>query len=226
WDVSSTEVVRSVLPGGSLHEDFLVWLDRAADFMESLGEVPVIFRPWHENIGSWFWWGGRLCSEEEYKALYRLTWSRLTVDRGLRNIIWCYSPNGPVTPEEYMSRYPGDDVVDILGTDYYERIGDETLDEASKRFSGQMKEMLGTLTGLSTEHGKLMCLSETGLEGQVDPRWWSDALYPALHGSPVCYVLTWRNAHDKPGHFYAPWKGSGNEEDFKQFTEKNDIVLL
>lgn len=226
WDVSSDEVVRSVLEGGPLHEEFLVWLDRAAEFIASLGDVPVIFRPWHENLGSWFWWGGKLCSEEEYKALFRLTWSRLTQEKGLENILWCYSPNGPISADDYLSRYPGDDIVDILGTDIYEYVGPDGLEEAGNRYVSQVRDMLAVLESMASEHGKLMCLSETGLEGIPDSGWWCERLYSAVDGFPVSYMLTWRNAHDKPGHFYAPWKGSGNEEDFIRFTEKKDIVLL
>ena len=226
WDVSSAEVVKSILEDGPLHEEFLVWLDRAADFIAGLGDIPVIFRPWHENLGSWFWWGGKLCSEEEYKALFRLTWSRLSLDKGLDNILWCYSPNGPVSADDYLSRYPGDDIVDILGTDIYEYVGASGLDEAGERYVSQVRDLLATLETISAEHGKLMCLSETGLEGIPDPQWWCGRLYSAVEGFPVSYMLTWRNAHDKPGHFYAPWKGFQNEEDFRQFTEKKDIVLL
>lgn len=226
WDVSSDEVVKSVLEGGPLHEKFMVWLDRAADFIASLGDAPVIFRPWHENLGSWFWWGGKLCSEEEYKALFRLTWSRLSQDKGLDNILWCYSPNGPISADDYLSRYPGDDVVDILGTDIYEYVGPDGLGEAGSRYVSQVRDMLAVLQAISNEHSKLMCLSETGLEGIPDSGWWCDRLYRAVEGFPVSYMLTWRNAHDKPGHFYAPWKGSGNEDDFIRFTEKKDIVLL
>ena len=89
-----------------------------------------------------------------------------------------------------------------------------------------LKEMLTTLTAISKEHVKLMCLSETGLEGIPDPHWWTERLYPAIQGFPICYLLTWRNAHDRPGHFYGPWKGFENEEDFKLFSEKKEIVLL
>jgi mannan endo-1,4-beta-mannosidase len=227
WDISSDEVVWSILPGGEKHAEFSQWLKRAADFIESLGGIPVVFRPWHENIGSWFWWGWRLCSAREYQALYRMTWSYFTHDRGLDNIVWCYSPNGPISSVDYLSRYPGDDCVDILGTDIYEYVGEnEGLDSAGARFGKQVQEMLGALKPVAEAHGKLFCLSETGLESLTDPQWWSGVLYPAIEGSGICYVLTWRNAHDRPGHFYAPWKGFENEEDFRQFAAKDDIVLL
>ena len=85
WDVSDSTVVRSVLPGGTNHEKFITWLDRAADYMNSIRtadgtKVPVLFRPWHEHTGSWFWWGQKLCSTEEYKALWSMTYNRMNVD--------------------------------------------------------------------------------------------------------------------------------------------------
>ena len=226
WDISSDEVVYSILEGGEKHEVFMEWLSRAADFLAGLGDVSVVFRPWHEHMGSWFWWGWRLCSASEYKALFQLTHDYFVQERGLTNLIWCFSPNGPITREDYLSRYPGDDYVDMLGTDIYEYPGSDPLDVAAARYQGQVREMLATLKDLAAERGKFFCLSETGLEGLVDPHWWSDVLYPAVSGSGASYVLTWRNAHDMPGHFYAPWKGFAHEEDFKQFSNKEDIVLL
>lgn len=225
WDISSDQVVASVLEGGEKHEEFLVWLDRLAEFLNSLNGAPVIFRPWHENIGSWFWWGGNLCSADQYKALYRLTKERLEA-KEVKNLLWCYSPNGPISAEDYLSRYPGDELVDILGTDIYEYVGQDGLEAAGERYVTQVRQMLSTLEAISKERGKLMCLSETGLEGLVDPTWWTERLYPAIKGFPITYVLTWRNAHDKPGHFYGPWKGFENEDDFKTFSEKEDIVML
>lgn len=227
WDISSDQVVKAILPGGEKHSEFQVWLERAAAFFASLGDAPVIFRPWHENLGSWFWWGGKLCTAEEYIALYRYTWTFLTKEKGLKNLLWCYSPNGPVSAELFLSRYPGDEYVDLLGTDIYEYPGTgESLRAAGERYAGEVRAMLATLQTLGAAHGKLICLSETGFEGLPDPQWWTGVLYPAIQGSGICYVLTWRNAHDKPGHFYAPWKGFENENDFKQFAEKEDIILL
>jgi mannan endo-1,4-beta-mannosidase len=228
WDVSSNEVVKSILPGGEKKAEFMLWLQRAADFIESLGpDVAVIFRPWHENIGSWFWWGGRLCTAQEYIELYRHTWLYFTKERGLTNILWCYSPNGPLKPEDYMSRYPGDEFVDILGTDIYEFVApNEALEDAGDRFYEQVEDMLTTLAAISYEHDKLMCLSETGLESIPDTTWWTEYLYPSIEGYPISYVLTWRNAHDQPKHFYAAWPGFEGADDFKAFSELDKIVFL
>ena len=149
-----------------------------------------------------------------------------TKERGLTNILWCYSPNGPIAPEDYMSRYPGDEFVDILGTDIYEYPGSDSLEEAGVRFGTQVKEMMNSLAALSLEHQKLLCFSETGLEGLGDPAWWTGTLLPAIEKYPVSYVLTWRNAWDKPGHFYAAWDGFEYAEDMKAFSEKDNIVFL
>lgn len=113
WDVSDPGTVRSVLPGGRNHAKFLGWVDLAADFLNSLSTndgttVPVLFRPWHEHTGSWFWWGQRLCSTAEYEALWKMTVERMR-DRGVR-MLTVYSPNPCVTGLEYLERYPGDRV--------------------------------------------------------------------------------------------------------------------
>lgn len=57
WDVSDSTVVKSVLPGGKQHAKFIGWLDKIADYLNSIRtpegiKVPVIFRPWHEHTGS------------------------------------------------------------------------------------------------------------------------------------------------------------------------------
>ena len=82
WDVSDTTVVNSILNDSALHEKFVGWLDKVAEFLNSVqredgSKVEVIFRPWHEHTGSWFWWGQKLCTADEYKALWRLTADRL-----------------------------------------------------------------------------------------------------------------------------------------------------
>ena len=227
WDVSSDQVVKSLLEGGELHDLFMdTWLPRLGDFLESLEGTPVIFRPWHENSASWFWWGSRLCTEQEYKDLYRTTWTYLVKDRGLTDLLWCYSPNSGCSPDEYMARYPGDDVIDLLGLDHYAFIGPDGFGPAADRFTAELTRSLSFLYAFSVGHNKMMCLSETGLEGIPDPKWWTEVLYPAVKGFPVAYLLTWRNACDKPTHFYAAWEGFENAPDFKAFSGLEGIVFL
>lgn len=55
-------MVRHILPGGSYHATFKADLKIIADFAHNAkgddGElIPIIFRPWHEFDGNWFWWG-------------------------------------------------------------------------------------------------------------------------------------------------------------------------
>ena len=226
WDVSSNQVVKSILPEGENHAEFMVWLQRAADFLESLGDVSVIFRPWHEHTGSWFWWGRDHCSVEEYVALFRMTHDYLAVERGMDNIVWCYSPGHGADEAMYLERWPGDDVVDLLGLDCYTYLGPEGIEAATAVYRAQVGAALDYMTRLGEEKGKLICLSETGLEGIPDPHWWMQTLYPTIQGAPIAYVLTWRNACDKPGHFYGPWKGFAHEEDFRQFAASEKIELL
>ena len=125
-----------------------------------------------------------------------------------------------------MSRYPGDEFIDILGLDHYEFVGSGSLEDAGVFFTEELKRCLTFLNALATDHHKLMCLSETGLEGLPDLNWWTGVLYPAIREFPIAYVLTWRNAWDKPGHFYAAWDGFAGAPDFRAFSELDDVVFL
>ena len=232
WDVSSTETVASVLEGGEKHDLFMEWLGRAADFLASLEDadgrpVPVVFRPWHEHTGSWFWWGKRLCTVAEYTALWRMTHDYLTAERGLSHLVWAYSPGGGIDRTEYMERYPGDAYADVLGTDIYEYVSEgESWASANGRFIAQVGTALDFMTELGRELGKPIALTETGLEGIPYPEWWTQVLLPALGEHPVCYVLTWRNAWDQETHFYGPFPGAACEEDFRRFAGSDRISLL
>lgn len=232
WDTGSREAVASVLEGGENHGMFMEWLQTLGDFFDSLRDsegrpIPFIFRPWHENTGSWFWWGQDLCTREEYLALWRLTSDYMENERGFDNIVWCYSPNIGVDAAGYMERYPGDDIIDLLGLDAYTRKTEEDgIAEACEEFRRHLKGSLEFLAVLGKEHGKIITLSETGLESLASPTWWTESLYPAIKEYPIAYVLTWRNACDKPEHFFSPWKGFSHEDDFKEFTAREQIVLL
>ena len=225
WDVTSDQVVASILPGGEKHEYFMTWLSNAADLMESIktadGQaVPLVWRPWHEHTGSWFWWGQNLCTTEQYKALWQMTYDYMVNDRGLTNLVWAYSPGaGGLDAALFEERYPGDEIVDMVGFDCY-----QYGDNAS--YVSDMKAALEITGKFANDHGKLMAVTETGYEGIKDAKWWTSVLYEAVKDYPVSYVLTWRNACDQPTHFYAPYPGHESAEDFKAFAALEDIMFL
>lgn len=224
WDVSSKEVVASILPGGQKHGEFVKWMDRAADWILSLKDadgkqIPVIWRPWHEHSGSWFWWGRDLCTAEEYNALWRMNRDHFLA-RGLDGLVWAISPNYMDDHfEQWEVRYPGDDCVDVVGLDCY-------ASRDRERYLHQMKSGLGSLQRFCEAHGKILAVTETGLEGLPDPQWWTGTLAPAIRDFPVSYVLTWRNASDRETHFYAPFPGQASAADFTAWTADNPNSVL
>ena len=225
------QTVASVLEGGENHEIFLTWIDRVADFLNSLQtsygvKVPVLFRPWHEHTGSWFWWGQNLCSAEQYKALWVLTEKRLKED-GVTNALFAYSPGSEYWEHEemYLERYPGDEYIDVIGFDHYctAQEGD-TL--GLKKYTEQLEILLTTLCCVAEKHGKVPAITETGYESVKCDNWWTAYLQPAGDKFPIAYVLTWRNAHDKPGHLYAPYPGQQSAEDFVAFYNADKTLFV
>ena len=223
--------VAAVLEGGEKHEMFLGWLDKIADFINSLEtpygiKVPVVFRPWHEHTGSWFWWGQKLCSTEQYKALWQMTAERLK-DKGVINALLAYSPGTEPDgdADKYLERYPGDEIIDVLGLDSYCFAPEaDTLQIAD--YTQKLDKNLGMIEKVAKEHGKAMALTETGYEGIKTENWWTETLAPVLAKHPVSYVLVWRNARERPSHHYAPYPGHLSSSDFVKFYNLNETLFL
>lgn len=227
WDISDHGVVDAILEGGTRSELFREWLRRAGDFLESLRTsdgtpVPVIFRPWHEHTGSWFWWGDAFRTPDRYKQLWHMTIDYLRSERGLDNLVTAYSPGSGIDREKYMETYPGDDCVDLLGIDIYHMNAEQGLRE----YRDGLDLSLGLLEDLGRELGKPVAVTETGAESVPMERWWTDVLYESLKESRVSYVLVWRNAWDRPDHFYAPYPGQLSAENFTEFRSLPGTVFL
>ncbi|HBZ21797.1 MAG TPA: hypothetical protein DEO60_11770 [Bacteroidales bacterium] len=190
WDVSSKEVVASILPGGKNHEMFNGWLERLATFFIGLKDddgtpIPFIFRPYHEHSGSFFWWGTDICTDKEYSDLWRYTVNFLRDKKNIHNILYAYNTDRITTLEQYMRGYPGDDVIDMLSLDMYDR---------GEKFGGELDNALNFVTKTAIGKNKLTALSETGgRRGMSD--WWSTVLLPVVSKYPIGYVLTWRHAY-------------------------------
>lgn len=224
WDVSTEGAVASILEGGENHAKFMDWLGKVDSFVSSLqdaegNQIPLVFRPWHENTGPWFWWAPQLCSQQDYKALWQLTYDVL--DR--EGMLWAYSPSSILILEEALARYPGDEIIDIIGVDHYDNYADA---EVHEKFTAELRACLEYLNVFAEEHGLLLAVTETGQESIPCPTWWTEVLQPALEGLPVSYVLTWRNAWDRPTHFFSPFPGAVCEKDFVDFYNSGKTLFL
>lgn len=221
----TTRALGQLLPGGSHHHVYRQALNQAAEFFHSLEgskgqHVPIIFRPFHEHNGSWFWWGRRFCTTEEYKGLWQFTVSYLRDTLGVHNLLYAYSPDFFANKDEYLERYPGDAYVDILGFDDY---ADVKSIESSKGFISRLR-MLGEM---ATEKGKLFALTETGLEGVTIPNWFTKILVSPIYTDPlvrnISYVMLWRNANTK--HHYAPYPGHPSASNFLTLQQNGYVAF-
>ena len=119
--LSDQEWRELITPGSILHERWKSQVDVIAWFLKQLryARVPVLWRPYHEMNGEWFWWG-RKPGEDGYKKLWRMMYDRLVNFHGLNNLIWVYNANEVKdNVDPYETHFPGHDVVDILATDVY-----------------------------------------------------------------------------------------------------------
>ena len=217
--IDPKHTVASIIEGGELHDKGMTWVKRVADFIGSLktpeGEVvPVIFRPWHENTGNWFWWGEANCSAEQYKALWNMTQDYMN-EQLPGQLVWSYSPS-PRSMEHFLERWPGDDRVQLLGVDAYQWGTEED-------FKSQLAFGLQLMNDYVKEHPMLIAVTECGRVNSDIPDWWTRVFNPIASQYPICYCLPWRNAAKE--HFGAS-KDASTAEDFKQFYALDNTLFL
>ncbi|SFH11839.1 glycoside hydrolase family 26 protein [Pedobacter insulae] len=227
WDTTQ-RTVAAILPGGVKHELFKTWLDRAASFMRSLkgakGEsIPLLFRPFHELNGDWFWWGKNKTTPEEFINLWKFTINYLRNEQGLHNLIIVYNTNSFADETEFLEKYPGDDMADVLSFDKYQFTAN------SQAFITSTRAELEILVRLAKAKNKLSAFAETGYEAVPDPQWWTKTLWPIVKDIPISYVLVWRNQgymeSIKKMHYYAPYKGQVSEQDFEKFYQIPRVIF-
>lgn len=145
-DLTDKQWEELITPGTNLNERWKSQVDVIAWFLKQLryANVPVIWRPYHEMNGDWFWWGKKP-GDNGYKKLYRMLFERLVNFHGLNNLIWVYNTN-EFKPgvDRHDVYYPGDNYVDILATDVYTQGFDqENYDQMVKLAAGKKPIALG-----------------------------------------------------------------------------------
>ena len=244
----SNDIVKQILPGGEYHDAFNAYLDIIADYATQLQEenIPILFRPFHENTGNWFWWGSAN-TPETYKSLFRYTKDYMEA-KGVHNMLYVYSPGGPVaSEEEYLTYYPGDEYVDILAFDFYDdyNVFPATADDT---FMTNLDSTCSVVSSLAEKRGKLAAISECGVRVMKEDG--SDNEGLLVTGNPVGtdaagknwymevsniakkynmpYYLVWANFSDT--NFYVPYKyddtyGQELINDFIQYYNDESSVF-
>ena len=245
-NITDGDCGRRIMPGGDLNEKYRRFLDLIAEFaslcVDVEGEkIPMIFRPFHECNGDWFWWGASYLNDKEYIELFRYTVDYLIGEKGVDNLAIAYSPNGFFQSEnDYLARYPGDEYVDIMGMDIY-----HDRPHKGDGFYHKLSSSIDLIDDIAQVHGKLTALTEIGyrsletengyFEGLAPmdntvKEWFTevlDAIMSTVGGKRLAYMLTWANFSDT--QFWLPFATEDFRhemcDDFIKFAEDGRVKM-
>ncbi len=110
------DVFAALRQGATQHRLMTEQMDAVAGELAWLRDhkVPVLWRPFHEFSGDWFWWGKH--GPEGFLGLWRTMYERFCGQHRLDNLIWVLGWAGQNVDALY---YPGRGMVDIAGADIY-----------------------------------------------------------------------------------------------------------
>jgi len=118
WQRRITKLTDLTDPDRDVHARWMAQLDRVADSLAELRDagVVVLWRPFHEMNGGWFWWGRR--EPADYVTLWKHMFDYFVKTKHLNNLLWVYAPS-TTSSSPAISFYPGDDSCDIVELDHY-----------------------------------------------------------------------------------------------------------
>ena len=106
-DFDATRILKEGTPErAAFYHDMDVIAEHLKPFLEA--DIPILWRPFHESDGTWFWWGAK--GVETACELYKLMYEHYTKVHHLDNLLWVWNAIGC---------YPGDDCVDVVSSDIY-----------------------------------------------------------------------------------------------------------
>jgi mannan endo-1,4-beta-mannosidase len=228
WD-TSPKSLASALPGGVSHEKYKAWMDEASKYLLTLKDkkgdlIPILYRPFHELTGTWFWWCKNNGSPEEFKALWKFTVDYFQ-KKGVHNLIYVYNTADFNSKEDFLEYYPGSEYVDILSFDKYQ-YNDPQKDNS---FVESCQKQFGIIDQIAKEQNKIIAFAETGYEAIPYDKWWTETLIKAISDYKISYVLVWRNhgwqEKEKKMHYYAPYKGQTSEKNFVEFYNLGNTLF-
>jgi mannan endo-1,4-beta-mannosidase len=116
-DSVSLPAVRYIIPGGDAHEQYKEILKGIAEWAKSVKgsdgrTVPMIFRPYHEFDGDWFWWGRSHSTVDEFKTLWKFTVSYLRDSLNVHTFYLCISHR---TTFFFLRKLSSKDILEMNG---------------------------------------------------------------------------------------------------------------
>ncbi|MBQ3029232.1 MAG: AGE family epimerase/isomerase [Lachnospiraceae bacterium] len=156
---------RILVEGTKEREAFYHDMDVIAEELKKFEEadIPILWRPFHESDGTWFWWGAK--GPEVARELYKLMFEYYTNVHHINNLLWVWNCR-------LAEGYPGDEYVDVISVDIY-------LQEYAPTDYRQEYEALVE----ATTKNKVAALAEIGYLPDI-------AMLEASH-TPWAYYMTW-----------------------------------
>ena len=141
---------KAIIAGTEENIALIADMDKIAVYLKEFEKqnIPIIWRPFHESDGTWFWWGAKGC--EPARELYAIMYDRYTNFHKLNNLIWVWN-------SRIKDGYVGDQIADIISIDLYPEAHEY------KDFS----EEYDTLMNLTNED-KITALAEVGVVPDIE----------------------------------------------------------
>ena len=150
--------------------------------------------------------------------MWRFTVNYLRNEKNIHHLLYAYSTDRFATPEEYLERYPGDDLIDMVGFDLYDR---------GSGYSATLGNCAKMVSKIASEKGIIVAVTEVGGPIATDTEWWTKVILETLRPFNLSYVLVWRNDFTHPQEqAYGPAKGCASEHDFVKFYNDPKTMFL
>jgi mannan endo-1,4-beta-mannosidase len=161
--ITDAQFADLLTPGTDVYKHWCVQVDIIAEYLKQLQDahVPVLWRPYHEINGDWFWWNGHRGDDTHgTKQLYRQLFDRLVNFHHLTNLIWVWNCDQPARADrQFVDYFPGQQYVDVFALDCYGAFQQSFYDDMN-----------------ALSDGKVMAISETSRPPAIDvyktqPKW-------------------------------------------------------
>lgn len=159
------DVTHVLLENTPERKAFFCDMDVIAEHLKKFkaSDIPILWRPFHESDGDWFWWGAK--GPEVAKELYKLMYDYYTNVHKLNNLLWVWNCR-------LNEGYPGDEYVDVISVDIYQP------EYSSTDYCEDYEKLIA-----ETTKNKVAALAEVGYMPDID-------ILKKNH-TPWAYYMTW-----------------------------------